>query len=342
MIDGFVLFVPLLILPILFLFRFIGCAKFSGTDYSGSGSSGSGSPASTPSYESQVIAEPSLLAYWRLGEAAPLPPPAPTLKAKDDAPKGLNIGDYVEVAASPGTNLSQGPLTGKANRGAPNPGLLHSEPTSTSVDFEGGYVRVPNFGTVMATYPSFTIEAWVLPKTWQAGSATTPFAHIVMILQEIDPAVPSRGFALFAQWVDGISSDPPLPAGKTPGFYWSISVGTGTGPDVPRLTLWDKQVILNQITYLGVTYDTTKSELTLYVAMGDTEAGQWTAGPLTTPYAPAVLNHLYIGAGSVTAPPGENIYGPFVGYIQEVAVYGQALDYNEHAMRVGMNLPPMA
>jgi len=333
MIDWFVVLAPLLILPIFVLMRFIGCDPFTAAPTP---------PTPPPTYESQVLADTGLLAYWRLGEPAPPAPPAPDpAKAKDE--KGFNDGDYITVAPNQAQSaLSQGGLSGKADRGAPSSSLLRTETSSMSVDFEGGYVRVPNFGTVMLPHPSFTLEAWVRPKTWQAGTAGTPFAHSVVTLQEIDSAgsIPPRGIALFAQWTEGSL----LPPGKSPGYYWSTSIGPGTGTDFPRATIWDKQVVPNRRTYLAVTYDATKStdQLTLHLGMGgsSSHAGAW--GARATPsFTSALSNRLYIGASNLQVPPTENIYGPFIGNIQEVAVYNYVVPFDVLAARAMSNLEPI-
>jgi len=329
MIDSFVLLVPLLLLPIVILFRFIGCTPFT-----------SGPDTPVP-YEDQVKGDTGIVAYWRLGEPAPPAPPDPPDKAKDE--KTLNDGDYIEVAANlPATAISQGGLSGKAVRGAPNSSLLRSEPSRSAVDFEGGYVRVPNFASAMLSHSTFSIEAWVLAKGWQSGSAAAPFAHQVITLAEIDPgpsAVPPRGFSLFAQWVDGSSTSDPLPPGKTAGFYWRASLGPGKGTEFSRVTVWEKQAVLNRKTYLAVIYDATKptDQLTLHVGMGGSDAGAWDAS-MTTAYIPAEQSPLYIGVGNLTLPPAEAIYGPFVGFIQEVAVYSRVLSSEKDLERVATNL----
>jgi hypothetical protein len=329
MIDGFVLLVPLLLLPILILFRFIGCGGEPFT---------SGDPRPAP-YEDQVTEDSAIVAYWRLGEPAPPAPPDPPAQAKDEV--NSNHGDYVETPANqPATELSQGGLSGKAVRGAPNSSLLRSEPSRTSVDFEGGYVRVPNFAAAMQTLTTFGVEAWVLAQGWESGTATAPFAHTVVLMAELDagpPAVPPRGFSLFAQWVDGSIASDPLPPGNTAGFYWRASVGNGT--EFARVTVWDKQAVLNRKTYLAVTYDANKNtdQLRLHVGMGASDAGAWDAF-VTTGYVPAQQNRLYIGVGNAMMPPTESIYGPFVGFIQDVAVYSRSLGSEGDLERVATNL----
>lgn len=344
MIDGFVLLTPLLILPVFLLIRFIGCPAFGEAPADPSAPP----PPPPPSYESQVLADTNLVAYWRLGEPAPPAPPAPDpAKAKDEKIPG-NDGDYVTVPANqPATGVSQGGLSGKAERGTASSSLLETEKSRTSVDFEGGFVRVPNFGTVMLSRPSFTLEAWVRPKTWQAGSAASRFGHTVVTLGEIDrnssPPVPPRGFTLYAQWVDGTAPDDPLPAGKLAGFYWRVSIGTGTGTDFSRVTVWDRQVVPNRRTYLAMMHDNTKTadQLTVHVGMGGSDAGGWSAS-LTTSYAPAQTSRLYIGASNLKVPPAEDVYAPFVGNIQEVAIYSYVVPYDTLLTRVLANLEPVS
>jgi hypothetical protein len=347
MIDGFVLLTPLLILPVFLLIRFIGCPAFGSTPSSGGGTP-TPAPPSPPSYESQVMADPSLVAYWRLGEPAPPAPPAPDpAKAKDEKIPG-NDGDYVTAPANqPATDVSEGGLSGKAERGTASSSLLETEKSRTSVDFEGGFVRVPNFGTVMLSRPSFTLEAWVRPKAWQSGSASSQFAHTVVTMAEVDGAaslpVPPRGFALYAQWVNGTAPDDPLPAGTPAGFYWRVSIGTGTGTEFSKVTVWDKQVVPNRRTYLVVTHDNAKTadQLTVHVGMGGppADAGGWMA-TLTTSFAPAQASRLYIGASNLKVSPAEDIYAPFIGNIQEVAIYSYVVPYETLLTRALTNLEP--
>jgi hypothetical protein len=160
--------------------------------------------------------------------------------------------------------------------------------------------------TVLNT-PAFTIEACVLPGAWQPG-----FTHAVVTAAEVG----NRGFSIFARWNSAMQQ-----------VFWSASLGTGsafvelTGPVVAPMTN----------TYLALTYD--GSTATLYVA---TATDKWDAvQPLSVSgYMPVQANGLYIGANNLTPPPptpppppqpAPPVDYPFIGQIQEVALYNTAL-----------------
>jgi hypothetical protein len=287
MIDWYVLLTPLLVLPIFLLFRFVGCDALFGLTH----------VDPVYSYEDTVKAEQSLVAYWRLGDQN-------TPQAKDE--KGSHPGLYGQPPASAAHSNSQG-SSGEALQG--QAGLYGAD---TSVDFEGGYVVVP-FSPDLNT-PSFTIEALVFPGAWEDG-----FDHAVVVSAEIEGTA-QRGFAVFGKW------DP-----AEQKSFWTAAMGTGTifielrGPEVKMPATK---------TYVALTHDAGSGTTTLYVATGDS----WDAvtPTMVSGYTQIQSNNLYIGADSnavpaqpLPPPPPQAappVDVPFIGRIQEVALYNAALN----------------
>ena len=293
MTDWFVLLTPLLVLPIFLLFRFVGCdALFKLEPVS---------PVQPPvPYDQLVTSEPSLVAYWRLGEQNNDP------QAHDET--GAHPGLYGQPAPTSANINSQG-ATGEVLQG--QPGVRDPASAHTSVDFEGGYVALA-FDPALNT-ASFTIEAWVFPGAWEAG-----FDHTVVTSAEIEGAA-QRGFSVFSRWNSGLQKS-----------FWSAALGTTTfqeitGSEVP---------MPGSRTYVALTHDGATGRTVLYVS---TAPGNWDAViPAMMPgYTPAQSNHFYIGANTLTLPPpslpppppqtAPPVLVPSIGRIEEVAFYNAAL-----------------
>src|SRR6266446_5934228 len=257
-------------------------------------------------YEESVTKEQSLAAYWRLGELNDDP------KAKDE--KGLHDGDYGQPPATPAAIPPSQAATGQALQG--EPGLLSTESGRTSVDFRGGYVVVP-FATALNS-PSFTVEAWVFPGDWQPGNN-----HAAVNSIESD-GTDIRGFSLASLWNDAAQKS-----------FWAGVLGTGAGV----VTLTGPEVKTPPTkTYLAMTYDGPSSMAALYVA---TAHNSWDVllSQTVPDYRPDQLNSLYIGAAHVALPPqplpspAPPVDVPFIGRIQEVAVYNLPLSEETLATR---------
>jgi hypothetical protein len=284
MIDWYVVLTPLLVLPIVLLFRFVGCDVVFGL--------------TPPSYGELITRNSNLLAYWRLGELGDDP------QAKDK--KGLHHGFYGEPPAT-GPNPPSQAASGEALQGQPS--LIKTESDLTSVDFQGGYVVVP-FASALNT-PSFTVEAWAFPGDWQPGNS-----HVVVASAELDGPV-VRGFSVNTLWDDAQQKS-----------FWSAGLGTAAGlvsingPEV-------KTPATN--TYLVLAYDGPSGTATFYVA---TAPDSWDLlFSQTVPnYLPAQFNALYIGAAHLALPvqplppPAPPVDFPFIGRVQEVALYAKPLD----------------
>jgi hypothetical protein len=179
----------------------------------------------------------------------------------------------------------------------------------------GCYVNVP-LASKISSLTSFTLEAWVrvdwdknAPHAWRA------------VLDGRD-SNPSTGFAILAKADD-----------NAPGIYhWTAIIGNGTGFTVaesadPPITLKDPSSAAGTSFYLAVTYDGPSQTLILFV-------DGLQSGPAVTSavYVPNTTKPLWIGAGAPFVPMRPQAAGvvasplfPFVGALQDVAIYSKAL-----------------
>jgi Concanavalin A-like lectin/glucanases superfamily len=151
MTDWVFIVLPLLVLPIVLLFRFVGCEEPKPEDEIIAGQ------GFFP-YKDTILAEPDdVVAYWRLVDE-------PTATVAKDA-KNFQQGKYVIVAGLDGelpqTLAGSEPADGDF---APDQtSLIATEPASTKCrKFNGGYVFV-EFKPGLYT-DEFTIEAWIKPQ----------------------------------------------------------------------------------------------------------------------------------------------------------------------------------
>jgi hypothetical protein len=196
-----------------------------------------------------------------------------------------------------------------------------SAPACMVVD--GAYVEVDvAFKDKFVPQASFTVEAWVRVD-WKVGD---PHAfRFVLDMREISPA--TAGFGICALAVD---NQPDV-------YQWRGILGDGSAAfqfadtTALKLTLRDPAASAGPVVYLALTYDSTagKQTLTLYVD------GAKQAEVPNIAYVPNTTQPLWIGAGApyVTRRiqpadpmnPASPLF-PFVGAIQDVAIYGEALD----------------
>lgn len=187
MIDWILFLPPLLVLPIVLLFRFVGCGL---TVVGQGGPVEPPAPPSTPppgpslpppsqppsdgkppKYRDYIMGDSTtgtvkhpikpnkadVIGYWRLTD------PAGSTVAKDE--KGFQDGTYVSGTTLPNVNPtaaiggSEAAPMGEIEEG--KAGLIVSDPAALGRAFKGGFVRVP-FKQDLYT-DEFTIEAWILP-----------------------------------------------------------------------------------------------------------------------------------------------------------------------------------
>jgi hypothetical protein len=162
------------------------------------------------------------------------------------------------------------------------------------------------------------VEAWVRVD-WTADD---PHAwRFVLDMREREPV--TTGFALYAKADD-----------NAPGMYrWAAIVGNGSagftfldGTET-SIKLKDPAAAAGTTVYVALTYESASQTLTLFV--DGAQRGQATS----VAYAPNAAQVLWIGAGAPYVPartqpagtdPASPLF-PFVGAIQDVAIYQVAL-----------------
>jgi hypothetical protein len=337
-----VVLLPVILLGIVCLFCFIGCAFQTG---------GLGVPF-TEYTKLTVLGNPAIVAaYWPLDETIDSAP------AHDRGPNGLD-GKYVDpstvpvvypaspppaiypwpavvnIPNPPGADIQSaavlvaqltlgqpGLVQGDAKQPANNPDIL-----TTCAQVNGCYVEVPfepRWNPIV-----FTVEAWVRvgwtlnndPLAWRAVMDCRAQNQIW------------QGFAIVA------SVDP-----DQSGYHWAVVTGNGLTGSAgfttlidtgPQITLLDAPQFGReggpQPVYLAVTYD--QSTLTLYV--NGVQSATMTSQDLL--YVSNTSGPLYIGAGapyvgkrSVAGSTTGGPLFPFVGAIQDVAIYNIPLNSND-------------
>jgi hypothetical protein len=310
-------FVPVAVLTMLALFRFVGCDSVFGLESVDIGDS----------YQ-DTVASDHPVSYWRLQDAHGAEPAAATSPnvpvsggaAKDET--GTNDGMFKVVALVPPPELPDSP-SASGTLALEAPGLLdlsgHGANTSLSVD--GGYVEVA-FSTSLLL-PSFTIEAVVFPE-W--STAETGLFRTVIALSTVDATPGSAkgfGFGLFAG---------PHPADPASPDVWQIWLGDGTSflpmKDPTRnLTPVD----FTKSNYLAVTYDDPTKTLNMFVYVQGIDLDSGVGHPLknvaVAGFSPVADPTQSLLIGMHRPPLGNTIpvYHSFKGRIQEVAVYREAL-----------------
>jgi large repetitive protein len=197
-----------------------------------------------------------------------------------------HAGTYTSVPLTLG---AQGIVQGDTVQPGDDPGFL-----TTSMEVAGGYVYVP-YDAALNPLPSdgFTIDAWVRVGTIGGNSD-----RIVVISHDPNPGgnPGNGGFVLLAN-----SSN-----------LWEFRVGLGSTIFGSQVLTASPVVSASTTYHLVATYDSSDT-LRLYVE-------DWDYGPISASpgYVPNGSNPLSIGA----RPNGTD---PFVGQIQDVALYRGAL-----------------
>lgn len=332
--TSLIVLIPVVMLGIVGMLCFVGCTL----DVSGLPNT----PVTNYS-DGTVLLNKDCMGYWPLSETsdtvkaaelvhglvgtyidqntaiAPLPTPYPWLEFTVMSPPP--IPDVKSAAAG---NAGNGAIT----LGAPSivkgdKDKPQDDPASPAcMVVNGCFVHIP-FDAKFTPQGSFTVEAWVRPD-WDASMNTTHAHRFVLDCRALNP---DTGFALFAKAEDG-----------QPGVYrWAGQIGNG-GMSIDGLTTVptiESTITLTTGTpvdpvYLAMTFDTATLKLTLFV--NGEQQGQVDA-PM---YVPNGTQPLWIGAGAPFVAPRPQPDGvvssplfPFVGAIQDVAIYGVALDAGE-------------
>jgi hypothetical protein len=313
--------VPAGLLAIMALLCFAGC-----------GFTGQALPPFTKYSDDTVLANPAVVAYWPLGEAADSNPAIDRFAGHD--------GSYVDPATTP--SIYPWPAYSVASGSGPNiesadaPGAIafaqsgivqgdsvqpgnQLDVRTTCIVVNGCYVDVP-FDAAFNPPTSFTVEAWVRVD-WDANA---PHAYRAVV--DTRSLNPCTGFALFAKAED-----------NQPGVYrWQAVIGNGgsgaagftfANGDGAPIALNDPSMPSGVTYYLALTYDGPSQTLVIYV-----DGEQRGAKVTSAVYVPNTTQPLWIGAGAPYVPLRPQPAGvlasplfPFFGAIQAVAVYDAAL-----------------
>jgi hypothetical protein len=333
---------PLLVLPLVLLFRFVGCGLTvtgqaapevppAGQPMPGPGPSlpppsqpsqppSDGKP---PNYRDYVLGEPTtgtvkhpikpnkadVIAYWRLTD------PAGSTVAKDE--KGFQDGTYVTGTVFPNVNPTAAMGGSEAvplGEIESKPGLIVSDPAALGRSFKGGFVRVP-FKPDLYT-DEFTIEAWILPPAQRPN-----YEHMLFDCGG-RYALPGstardRGFRVFEDRTG----------------HWQVRVAIGatdvyaSPPLIPRPDRSHFALVMQNSGAAGA------KQLMIYVG------GKLTVSETLPSYARPDNVPLFIGVENTTTTVAGNpvFRHPFMSQIQEVVLHKKPLSAQEIENHVDIN-----
>ncbi len=322
----------LALLVTVLLFGFVGCG-FAPAD--------SCVPEPYPDYPTAVIFTGDLVAYWRLGEPHTTPVPSSGGTARSvvaDEHGDVHHGDYFILAPVNADDVHHSPLTsGYINLGAQGLLTLENQVNSTCMATDGGYVQVPWAEALNPT--QFTFEAWVQPDSfidqkyfYCLAESTGP--------QGLGPK--KTGWGLYLGPSDINNPDPAGP------LFWQVWMGNGhqlnrvaiAKPDFPKDSAGN---VISQLrlTYLALTFNGVE-DLKLFLYFPDANQDLLLDTPdnlqaleIPNPHhidfsSERAVNcgkgDFFIGTGSnlTLTPAAQRLY-PFIGKIQEVALYKKDL-----------------
>jgi hypothetical protein len=318
--TSLIVVLPAVLLGIVGLLCFVGCALSTG----GLGGGTDTPPPFTAYTATTILPNPTIMAYWPLKEAKDTDPAVELISGNNGKYIDPNTVEVSTIYPWPSYSIPNGANPDVLSDAAPGKIAL-AQPTIVKGDVDllpgdpvppacmvvnGAYVEAL-FNVKFIPPTSFTVEAWVRAD-W---SAADPNAfRFVVDMREFNPA--TAGFALCAKPVDGSA-----------GLYqWRGIIGDGSSAfsfaDSSELT-----VPLGSVQHLALTYDSGSQTLTLFVN------GAQQAKVTNVAYAPNATQPLWIGAGAPYVPRRPQAAGvvgsplfPFVGAIQDVAIYSAALD----------------
>jgi hypothetical protein len=281
-------------------------------------------------YTGKTVLLEKIMAYWPLNDVlTDKDNPAPALERVSKIPSSyidpvtaplLYKWLDIPVSLAPDVLSAAAPGTIKFNQPGIVPGdaVVAGIPSiiQSCVVVNGCYVEAP-FNAKFVPPSSFTAEAWVRVD-WSSGDPNA--FRFVLDMRDFSPV--TAGFGICAKTIDG-----------QPGAYqWRGIIGDGsaafTFADTSELTvaLTDSPGSPTTIAHLALTYDAGTKTLTLFVN-ADKQAEVTNVG-----YAANTVQPLWIGAGAPYVPRRPSDVAvtsplfPFVGAIQDVAIYSVALD----------------
>ncbi len=326
-----IILIPVILLGIVGMLCFVGCILPTG-----------GLGPDFTSYTNTMRANPDCIGYWPLKEDLDTKPAAELISGSKgtyidnktampdtvypwpqyNVPNGANPDVISAAAAMP--NMAGTGGTGDIKLAQPtivkgDIDLLPGDPLKPACMVVNGCFVEVGFADKFIPKTTFTVEAWVRVD-WTAND---PHAfRFVLDMRERTPV--TTGFAIFAKADD-----------NAPGVYrWGAAVGDGSTTFVPiesteqTITLKDAAASEGTTFYLALRFD----GQTLSLFVNGVQQSQVPSG-----YVPNAAQVLWIGAGTPYSPrrmhpagqpPGpdpESPLFPFVGAIQDVAIYKTAL-----------------
>ena len=316
MIEWTYVLTPLLVLPIVLLFRFVGCTSFS-----------SAPVETSPKYKEYILGLPNnpgtvknpavvpngkdVIGYWRLVDAVG------NTSAQDEANgrHGLYVvGDTCQqrtpTATEPGSEFR---APAKFIEGQDS--LIFTDPAVKCRYFDGGFVRIPHKPAFYTE--QFTLEAWVFVDRLATG-----YEHVLFDAGgNYGTPAAERGFQVVADR----------------DAHWQVRMAPGpafvfaTPPLIP----------LNAPTHLALTVENdgppgAKKKVTLYVD------GKVAANATINAYNLPDTAPLFIGVENHAPAPtaGLDLRSPLLCRVQEVVLHNKALSKEEIENHVDINPKP--
>jgi hypothetical protein len=320
------LLAPLLVLPIVLLFRFVGCAAAFDFDEFDTSSPIPPEKQPVPNYRNYILGQvgkgnvrnpefvpdgSAVIAYWRLVDDSP-ESGAFGSDEKGFAPGQVREGHALpNVDPTPDAPGSEPRNPAHFNRGEDS--LIDSDPAIHSRFFDGAYVVVPHVPNLFTT--QFTIEAWV-----RVGILTEGYEHALFDAYPADPSDPPLGFRIVADRTNS----------------WQVYLApraTGLLPHPPRISA-------NSRTHIALTVrdkapGSTEKSVAFYLD------GKMVGTPIEVPsYAPPNNAPLFIGVERtrlVPSPADPVLLHPALFRIQEVVLHGKFLTQPELFNHVDIN-----
>jgi hypothetical protein len=323
--------VPFLVLPLVMLFRFVGCSPFgvapSPTDkrpgYRDFIMGVTNNPGTVPFPKAEAGAS-AIIAYWRLIDRArpdgSLPP------AKDE--KGFAGGIYVKptggIPPQPPTSTTPGSEGASGDIIPTEPGLISTDIAESKL-FEGGFMMVP---FVAGLYTGeMTIECWI-KADWTPG--LSGFEHTLFsaggsYTAPGDSKPAFHGFRIFADRNN----------------MWQVVVF----PQVTGVLSASTLVTLGQVKYLVVTISNDMSggaptgnvRIDLWVDANKIDSGL--VPTFSLPNGAAFCVGVRNSATDILDPSATVPTDPILSNVQEVVLYNRALTLEEILNHFALNQP---
>lgn len=321
MIEWAFILTPLLVLPIAYLFHFVGCADIAGLKDPEPVPQTEFPKPKVPKYRDYIMGKSNnpgsvrhphikpnandITAYWRLVDTAA------SIEAIDE--KGLQKGTY-RTSTDPDT------IPGGFIHNLPS--LIDSDPTVPCRFFNGGYVVVPANDKLY--HDEFTIEAWVLPG-FSGNSEHTLFHAGGHYRAPFDSAAAYHGFRVFA-------------TGTPPSWQVSLAPGGDVFPSPPQIPPGDTR------THLAVTVQNASpggGSKTVTIFIDGKQTVQKTVGfsysrPEGAPLLIGVMGDQSVPS-DLEALPQPNVKQPMRSRIQEVVLHRKVLSQEEIENHVDIN-----